>query len=667
VEKGRKRNSISGENSGAPKRVGKDELRARVFYEKYALRDFDGNIIEKTPPEMWRRVAREIASQEKTPELQKEWEKRFYSILEDFKFVPGGRIMFGAGNPRKATLLNCYYIPLKEDSIEGIFDCAKEMARTYSYGGGVGIDITILRPKGSPVSNSAIFSTGAVSFMDLFSKVTGTIGQAGRRGALMITLEVRHPDVFDFIDVKDDPLRLNVRYANISLKITDDFMKAVKEDGLFTLWFENERVRRIEHKVRARDIWERLVKRAWSSAEPGVIFWDTAKRYSPTEYDEKMAIKGCNPCSEQMLEDYGCCNLGNINLSKFVKNPFKKKPDVEKFWKLVYEKSPDEAMDYAEKKGWAYPDLKELEKVIRYGMRFLDNVLDYSAPRHPLPQQREASLYTRRTGLGATGLADFLAMMRIKYDTDEAVFMMDKLFEFIKNIAYDESTELSKEKGPFPAFQREKHVEMPFLKPSSNGHGIREDILEKIWKYGLRNACLLTIPPVGSGAILAGTTGGIEPIFALSYIRRSESLSRGTYKVYHPLVAVYLAEFGGDEKNLPDFFVTAHQIDPKMRVKIQGTIQKHIDSSISSTVNLPSHTTPEEIGKIYELAWEFGCKGITVYREGSREGVLITEEQASKSDSEGEVPIFISECPECGGRLKKANSHHICKSCGITI
>lgn len=644
-----------------------DELRARVFYEKYALRDFDGNIIEKTPPEMWRRVAREIASQEKTPELQKEWEKRFYSILEDFKFVPGGRIMFGAGNPRKATLLNCYYIPLKEDSIEGIFDCAKEMARTYSYGGGVGIDITILRPKGSPVSNSAIFSTGAVSFMDLFSKVTGTIGQAGRRGALMITLEVRHPDVFDFIDVKDDPLRLNVRYANISLKITDDFMKAVKEDGLFTLWFENERVKRIEHKVRARDIWERLVKRAWSSAEPGVIFWDTAKRYSPTEYDEKMAIKGCNPCSEQMLEDYGCCNLGNINLSKFVKNPFKKKPDVEKFWKLVYEKSPDEAMDYAEKKGWAYPDLKELEKVIRYGMRFLDNVLDYSAPRHPLPQQREASLYTRRTGLGATGLADFLAMMRIKYDTDEAVFMMDKLFEFIKNIAYDESTELSKEKGPFPAFQREKHVEMPFLKPSSNGHGIREDILEKIWKYGLRNACLLTIPPVGSGAILAGTTGGIEPIFALSYIRRSESLSRGTYKVYHPLVAVYLAEFGGDEKNLPDFFVTAHQIDPKMRVKIQGTIQKHIDSSISSTVNLPSHTTPEEIGKIYELAWEFGCKGITVYREGSREGVLITEEQASKSDSEGEAPIFISECPECGGRLKKANSHHICKSCGITI
>ena len=646
-----------------------DELRARVFYEKYALRDMEGRIIEKTPPEMWKRVSREIASKEKTPELQSEWQRKFYEILEDFKFVPGGRILFGAGNPRKSTLLNCYYIPIKEDSIEGIFDCAKEMARTYSYGGGVGIDITILRPKGSPVNNSAIFSTGAVSFMDLFSKVTGTIGQAGRRGALMITLEVRHPDVFDFIDVKDDPLRINVRYANISLKISDEFMRAVKEDGLFTLWFESEKVKRIEHKVRARDIWERLVKRAWSSAEPGVIFWDTAKRYSPTEYDDKMAIKGCNPCSEQMLEDYGCCNLGNINLSKFVKNPFKKKPDVEKFWKLVYEKSPDEAMDYAEKKGWAYPDIRELEKVVRYGMRFLDNVLDYSALRHPLQQQREASLYTRRTGLGATGLADFLAMMRIKYDTDEAVYMMDKLFEFIKNIAYDESAELAKEKGPFPAFQRENHLERPFLKPNGRGHGIREDVLEKIWNYGLRNACLLTIPPVGSGAILAGTTGGIEPIFALSYIRRSESLSRGTYKVYHPLVAVYLAEFGGDEKNLPDFFVTAHQIDPKMRVKIQGTIQKHIDSSISSTVNLPNNTTPEEIGKIYELAWELGCKGITVYREGSREGVLITEEQDSRSKSESEdvASVLVSECPECGGVLKKVNSHHICKSCGITI
>lgn len=628
-----------------------DELRARVFYEKYSLQDLEGNHLEKTPPEMWKRVAREISSVEKENEREK-WEKAFYWLLENFRFVPGGRIMFGAGNPRRATLLNCYYIPIKEDSIEGIFDCAKEMARTYSFGGGVGIDITILRPKGSPVNNSAIYSTGAVSFMDLFSKVTGTIGQAGRRGALMITIEDRHPDIFDFISVKDDPLRQNVRFANISVKISDEFMKAVKEDGAFTLWFESERVRRIEYRVKARTIWNELVKRAWSSAEPGVIFWDTAKKYSPTEYDEKMAIKGCNPCSEQMLEDYGCCNLGNINLSKFVNLPFHKKPDVFKFWDIVYKKGIEKAMEYAREKDWAHPNLKDLEKAVRLGMRFLDDVLDYSAPRHPLYQQREASLYTRRTGLGATGLADFLAMMRIKYDTDEAVFMMDKLFEFIKNIAYDESSEIAAEKGSFPAFQREKHLSRPFLE------GVDEAVKEKIMKQGLRNACLLTIPPVGSGAILAGTTGGIEPIFALSYVRRSESLSKEYFKVYHPLVAVYLEMFGGkDEKDLPDFFVTAHEIDPKMRVKIQGTIQKHIDSSISSTVNLPKSITPEEIGKIYELAWEMGCKGITVYREGSREGVLITEEQF-----ETKVP---DECPACGSALRKTNSHAVCKACGI--
>ncbi len=642
-----------------------DELRARVFFEKYALRDKDGNPQEKIPTEMWRRVAREIAGVEKDEELRSRWFERFYWLLEDFRFVPGGRILFGAGNPRKATLLNCYYIPIKEDSIEGIFDCAKEMARTYSYGGGVGIDITILRPKGSPVNNSAIFSTGAVSFMDLFSKVTGTIGQAGRRGALMITIEDRHPDIFDFIDVKDDPLRMNVRYANISVKVSDELMKAVKEDGFFTLWFESERVKRIEYKVRARELWARFVKRAWSSAEPGIIFWDTAKRFSPTEYDEKMAVKGVNPCSEQVLEDYGCCNLGNINLSKFVKNSFGKKPDPEKFWDVFRKNGVFSAMEYAEKKGWAYPDLKELENAVRYGMRFLDDVLDYSADKHPLPQQKSASLYTRRTGLGATGLADMLAMMRIKYDTDEAIFMMDKLFEFIKNIAYDESSEIAKEKGAFTAFDREKHIDQPFIK------GLSDEVREKIWMHGLRNACLLTIPPVGSGAILAGTTGGIEPIFALSYIRRSESLSREKFKVFHPLVALYLEMTGGkDETDLPNFFITAHEIDPKMRVRIQGVIQKHIDASISSTVNLPRSTTPEQISEVYMLSWEMGCKGITVYREGSREGVLITEEYEKEKEMQKlkDNGMFqTSSCPDCGTPLRSVNSHLVCKTCGIML
>ncbi len=488
------------------------------------------------------------------------------------------------------------------------------------------------------------------------------VSNSGRRGALMITIEDRHPDVFDFIDVKDDPLRINVRYANISVKVSDKLMKAVKSDGVFTLWFESEKVRRIEMKIRARELWQRLIRRAWSSAEPGVIFWDTAKRFSPTEYDEKMAVKGCNPCSEQMLEDYGCCNLGNINLARLVKNPFKKEIDVERFWKEFDKKGTKGAIEYAERYGMAHPDLIELERIIRIAIRFLDNVLDYSAPRHPLKMQSEASLYSRRVGLGATGLGDMLVELMLKYDSSDAIYMMDKLFEFIKNIAYDESSEIAREKGSFPAFRVDKHLDQPFLK------GVKDNVKEKIVAQGLRNSCLLTIPPVGSGAILAGTTGGIEPIFALSYIRRSESLSKETFKVFHPLVALYLEITGGkDERDLPDFFVTAHQIEPKMRVKIQGTIQKHIDSSISSTVNLPKNTTVEEIGKIYELAWEEGCKGITVYREGSREGVLITESEAESKDSISIQDILPSECPDCGGAMRRKNSYSVCNSCGALI
>lgn len=568
---------------------GGDELRARVFYEKYALRDYEGKVVEKTPPEMWTRVSREVASVERRKE---EWAKKFLWLLEDFKFIPGGRIMFGAGNLRKATLLNCYYLPIMEDSIEGIFECCKEMARTYSYGGGVGVDISILRPKGSPVANSAIYSTGSVSFMDLFSKVTGTIGQAGRRGALLISIKVDHPDIFDFIECKNDPTRTHVRYANISVKLTDEFMKAVFNDEEFILKFENDRVK-VKKSVKAKDIWKKIVRSAWESAEPGVLFWDTIKRFSPTEYDDRMAVKGVNPCSEETLEDYGCCNLGNINLSAFVKKAFSNDTEI---------------------------DWRNLEKAIRYAVRFLDDVLDYSAPRHPLPQQKEASLYSRRVGLGFTGLADMLAKLKVKYDTDKALVLVDKLFDRIKNIAYDESANIAREKGTFPGFIREKHVESEFPK------GLSEKTLEKIWKYGLRNAALLTVPPVGSGAILAGTTSGIEPIFCISYTRRSESLSKGEFKVYHSLAREYMEIFGVSESRLPEFFVTAHQINPIMRVRIQTTIQKHIDASISSTVNLPKSATEDDIEKVYFEGYKLGCKSITVYREGSREGVLITED-----------------------------------------
>lgn len=570
-----------------------DELRARVFYEKYALRDLRGRQIEKLPQEMWRRVAKEIASVEQE-QKRKEWEDKFYWLLEDYKFVPGGRILFGAGQPRKSTLLNCYFFKIREDSIEGIFDFCKEAARTYSYGGGVGTDISILRPKGSPVNNAAIYSSGSVSFMELLSTTTGTIGQAGRRGALMITIRVDHPDIVDFINVKRDLTKVN--YANISVKVTDEFMRAVENNEDFILRFKNERVE-VEKKVRATEIWKQLVRSAWESAEPGVLFWDTIKKESTTEYNG-MEVEGVNPCSEQTLENYGNCCLGSINLSAFVREPFTEKASI---------------------------DWESLIKACQYAVRFLDNVLDYNADRHPLPQQKKASLWSRRIGVGFTGLGDMLIKLGLKYDEESTIEFVGNLFERMKNAIYDYSAELASEKGPFPAFDLEKHMSQRFIQR------LDEKVKEKIRKYGLRNAALTTIPPVGSGSILAGCSSGIEPVFALFYTRRSKSLSEQEFKVFHPLVKQYMEIYGvKDEKALPSYFVTAHQIKPEMRVKMQATIQKHIDTAISSTVNLPEDITPEEVEKIYMLAWKLGCKGITVYREGSREGILETERVSRK-------------------------------------
>lgn len=576
-----------------------DELRARVFYEKYALRDSTGRIVEKTPEDMWKRVAREISSPEKTQKLRSEWEDNFYWLLSEFRFIPGGRILFGAGQNRRATLLNCYFMPIKNDSIESIFEWCKEAARTYSFGGGVGTDISVLRPKGAPVNNSAIYSTGAVSFMDLLSTTTGTIGQAGRRGALMITIDVSHPDVLDFVDIKNDPSRAKVKYANISVKVSDEFMKAVEEDTDFELKFENEKVK-VRKKVRARTLWEKLIKSAWSSAEPGIIFWDAVKKYSPTEYSN-MEINGVNPCSEQALEDYGNCCLGNINLSSFVNDQFTQSASI---------------------------DWENLEKAFKYSVRFLDNILDYNMDKHPLRAQTRASTHSRRIGVGFTGYGDMLAKLNIKYDTVEAVEFADKMFEHIKNIVYEASSDLAAEKGSFPAIDMDTHLSRPFIKT------INERVIEKIKKQGLRNACILTVPPVGSGSVLAGTTSGIEPIFALSYYRRSKSLSKEEFKVYHPLVQDYLSTFNlKDERDLPGTFVTSHQIEPEIRVRTQAAIQKHIDSCISSTVNLPVDISLDEVEKIYFLAWKLGCKGITVYREGSREGILLTEKGAKAQEA----------------------------------
>jgi ribonucleoside-diphosphate reductase alpha chain len=532
------------------------------------------------------------------------------SVAEDHSFVA-----------EFAVAHNCYVIPIKEDSIEGIFEWCKEAARTYSLGGGVGTDISILRPKGSPVNNSAIYSSGSVSFMELFSTTTGTIGQSGRRGALMITISVDHPDVLDFIEIKNDPERRKVQYANISVRVTDEFMRAVERDEEFLLRYESERIGRFERRVRAREIWEKLVKNAWASAEPGVIFWDTVKRESTTEYNG-MEVITTNPCSEIPLEAYGACCLGNVNLSKFVLDSF----------------TPNARIDWP-----------TLEKALRYAVRFLDDVLDYNADKHPLPAQREASLRSRRIGVGFTGFGDMLIKLGLKYDSDEAIAFTDKLFERIKHIVYDESTELAVEKGTFPAFDREQHLRSAFIKR------LDRSLIEKIKSNGLRNAALLTVPPVGSGSVLAGCSSGIEPIFSLSYVRKSKSLSKSEFEVSHPLVREYMEKMGlSNIGELPKTFVTAHEIEPIMRVRMQATIQKHIDHAISSTVNLAKDVSPETIGDIYFEAWKAGCKGITVYREGSREGILLTKEA-----KEGEKPARATLVPRPRPKVVKGKTYRM--------
>ncbi|MDG7016431.1 MAG: hypothetical protein JRM82_03545, partial [Nitrososphaerota archaeon] len=326
-------------------------------------------------------------------------------------------------------------------------------------------------------------------------------------------------------------------------------------------------------------------------------------------------------CSEQTLESYGCCCLGSVNLSAFIKEPFTDKASI---------------------------DWEGLTRAAQYGVRFLDNVLDYNAERHPLPQQKKASLFSRRIGVGITGLGDMLIKLGLKYDDDSTIGFVDHLFERIKNVIYDYSTELAKEKGSFPAFDAGKHLSQPFIQR------LDEKVKEKIRTQGVRNAAITTIPPVGSGSILAGSSSGVEPVFALSYTRRSKSLSEGEFKVFHPLVKQFMETTrASDEAQLPNYFVTAHQIKPEMRVKMQATIQKHIDTAISSTVNLAQEITPEEVEKIYMLAWRMGCKGMTIYREGSREGILETEKVAKKEEAVAQQGMSFDRPRAMEGRTLK--------------
>lgn len=615
-----------------------DELRTKCFLEKYSIRDSNNNFSEYFPYEMWERVSKEIASIESPDKIEK-WKKNFYWMLEDFKVIPGGRIMQAAGNKDKNTcLINCFTIPIEDDSISAIYKELYEQARTMSFNGGVGTDISVLRPKEAKVNNAANTSTGSVSFMELISKTTGIIGQQGRRGACLISIRCDHPDILDFIEIKNDlnfaelkdkdipkdiiswiDLKRNVRFANISVQITDQFMKKVKNNEKIKLYFKNDKVD-IEREVEAKLIWDKIIKNLKNSSEPGLLFIDTAKKESTSEYCAPIATT--NPCGEQFLDYYNNCNLSNINLSYFVRNSFSDKAEI---------------------------DYENLEKAARYNVRFLDNIIDYT--KFPLEKQKEKAVNTRRIGVGFTGLADMFCKLKIKYDTEEAIDFASELFEKVRNFVYDESCNIASEKGPFPWFNFEKHLNSQFIQR------LPRDIKNKMKENGIRNICLLTCPPVGSGSILAGCSSGIEPIFAFSYVRRSESLSSEEFNVYHPLVKEYMNQFNiKDEKDLPDFFVKAHQIDPFYRVRMQATIQKYIDNAISSTINLPYDTSEKLLSDIYFKAWRSGLKGVTCYIEGSREGIMTTNEFKNKENDPANVAKIkkiVSELNEGIGKYYK--------------
>jgi ribonucleoside-diphosphate reductase alpha chain len=561
---------------------GDNDLAIDVLRSKYLAPGETG------PLQMWDRIARAMASVEEDPET---WYDRFFSLLIDFKFIPGGRVMHGAGRDeakRKPTLSNCYVIPIREDSLEGIYNCLRESAMVYRTGGGVGTDLSILRPKGAPVNATVDASPGCTAFMNLLSESTNAVSQAGRRGALMLTLRVDHPDIEDFITIKNDAGRTKVQYANISVLITHEFMTAVLDDTDFDLRFEGK----VHRTVRARELWNTIITNAHSSAEPGIIFWDTMKEYHNVEYANPLT--STNPCGEQPLASYTACNLGNLNLLKFV--------------------GDDGEFDY-----------EDLAESTRVATRFLDNVIEYNMPNHAMKKIQDSVSSDRRVGLGITGLADALVKMNLKYDSDEALDAVEKIMQTICYYSYETSVELAQEKGAFPLFDWEGVSKSKFIQ------GLPAQMQERIKEHGLRNSTLITVPPVGTGSIVAQTSSGVEPIFCTSYKRRvkqADGESFREYKVYHPLVREL---YGGDE-DLPAHVVTSHDIDPYFRVKMQGVIQRYTDSSISSTINLDEETSVETVADIYITAYKEGLKGVTVYREGSREGILQTDKESGKDE-----------------------------------
>ena len=577
-------------------------IAEQIWDMKYRFKSAEGVPHDATVEDSWKRVAEALAETETQPA---KWAPVFYNALKDFKFLPAGRILAGAGTGRSVTLFNCFVMGTIPDSMGGIFDSLKEAALTMQQGGGIGYDFSTIRPKGSDVKGVAADASGPLSFMDVWDSMCRTIMSAGsRRGAMMAVLRCDHPDIEDFIEAKQDPARL--RMFNLSVLITDAFMDAVKADAGWDMIFDGQ----VYKTVQARVLWDRITRSTYEFAEPGVIFIDRINQLNNLSYCETIAAT--NPCGEQPLPPYGACLLGSINLAKLVTDPFE---------------------------DGAALDESALGDLVGVAVRMMDNVVD--ASRFPLEEQRAEAMAKRRIGLGITGLADALLMVGLRYGAEEAAEKTEHWLSRIAHAAYMASADLAAEKGPFPLFDRDAYL------ASGSLRNMDDEVKAAIAEKGIRNALLTSIAPTGTISLYAGNvSSGIEPVFAYSYTRKvlQKDGSRTEEEVVDYAVRLWREKYG--DAPLPDHFVDAQSLKPLEHVRMQAAAQNWIDSSISKTINCPEDISFAEFKEVYSQAWEQGCKGCTTYRPNDVTGSVLSvseaPEKAPESDSGADV-VYIAE------------------------
>ena len=580
-------------------------ISQQIWDMKYRLKGADGAVVDAALEDTWRRVARSLASVEAEPEV---WEEKFYGALEGFRFLPAGRIIAGAGTDRRVTLFNCFVMGTIPDDMAQIFENLKEAALTMQQGGGIGYDFSTLRPKGAPVKGVGADASGPLTFMDVWDAMCRTIMSAGhRRGAMMATMRCDHPDIEAFIAAKQDAGRL--RMFNLSVLITDPFMEAVKSDSNWELRFGG----RTYGSVRARDLWDRIMRATYAYAEPGVIFIDRINQQNNLHYCETIAAT--NPCGEQPLPPYGACLLGSVNLASLVREPFTAEAEL---------------------------DLAALDEIVPLAVRMMDNVTDVS--NFPLEEQRKEAQAKRRIGLGVTGLADALIMCRARYGTAEAVALTERWMAAIRHRAYMASVELAREKGPFPLFDRDAYLAGPAIRD------LEPEVQAAIAAHGIRNALVTSIAPTGTISLFAdNVSSGLEPVFSFSYSRSvlMPDGSRREEEVSDHAVRRWRHSHGNQP--LPDYFVDAQSLSPADHVRMQAAVQKYVDASISKTINCPEDISFDDFKDVYMMAYETGCKGCTTYRPNEVTGSVLhlkkPEADTAKAEAEAQAELPLAAPP----------------------